>query len=216
MSARTRTLSLPDNRSGIHLLNDRSVARRLIRSANVGVDDLVLEFGAGTGALTGPLSATGARVIAIERNPAFVTRLGRRFGDHNSVRVVAGDARVVPLPRRPYFVVANIPYSISTSLVRRLLTPDETFLRSADLLVEWGFAKRITATEPRDYEVAWWQLRFEMSIERRVAPTSFIPAPSVASAHVRIRRRRGLDRGTVHALRLELRRRYGVSRRRRR
>jgi 23S rRNA (adenine-N6)-dimethyltransferase len=55
--------------------------------------------------------------------------------------------------------------------------------------VEWGFAKRITACAPRDFETAWWQTRFEITIARKVSPRSFIPPPSVNSAHLVIRRR---------------------------
>lgn len=215
-SRRTHTRTLPDNRSGIHLLNDPAVARRMIRSARIGREDLVVEFGAGTGKLTEQLSATGARVIAVERHPDLATRLERRFSAKENVRVVAGDARAVPLPRRAYTVVANIPYSISTSLLRRILSPGRSPVQSIDILVEWGFAKRITAAQPRDFETAWWQLRFEMSIAGRVRPHSFAPPPSVDSAHLRIRRREGTSDGFVRSREEELRQRYGAPRRRRR
>jgi 23S rRNA (adenine-N6)-dimethyltransferase len=164
------------------------VVRRLINSAAVGPGDLVLEFGAGTGVLTTALSRTGARVIAVERNAKFATQLQRRFGDTDAVRIVTADARTVPLPRRPFAVVANIPYSISTALLRRLLCA-RTSVTSIDLLVEWGFAKRVSAPSPRDEETAWWQSRFEISMAGRVSRHSFAPAPAVDSAHLVIRRR---------------------------
>jgi 23S rRNA (adenine-N6)-dimethyltransferase len=214
-SRRTRLRTIPDNPSGIHLLADRAVVRRMIRSAEIAPDDLVVEFGAGTGNLTEPLSATGARILAIERHPDLVSRLERRFSMRGNVRVVAGDARTVPLPSRPYAVVANIPYSISTSLLRSLLSPHETHLQKADILVEWGFAKRITASQPRDFEPAWWQLRFDLSIAARVRPGSFSPPPSVSSAHLRIRRRNDVSPGVTRRQAQQLRRRYGTPRRRR-
>lgn len=137
---------------------------------------------------------TGARVIAVERDPRFVSRLERRFADVPAVRVVEADARTVMLPRRPYAVVANIPYAISTALLRRLLDPEETGVRGADLIVEWGFAKRMTAASPRDLETAWWQVRFELRIAGRIPARCFSPAPSVDSAHLMIRRRRSRPR----------------------
>ncbi|MBB5789055.1 ribosomal RNA small subunit methyltransferase A [Jiangella mangrovi] len=189
------------NHAGIHLLRDPAVSARMVRSSAAGPGDLVIELGAGLGALTTPLAATGARVIAVERDPRFVAKLQRRFADDPGVKVVEGDARSVMLPHRPYAVVANIPYAISTALLRRLLDPEATAIASADLLVEWGFAKRMTATHPRDLEVAWWQARFELRIAGRVPPGSFRPAPSVDSAHLVIRRRPGLSRGQVRTAR---------------
>lgn len=188
-----------DNHPGIHLLRDLSVAHRLVRSAGVAAGDLVLELGSGTGALTGPLADSGARVIAVERDPRFVARLERRFADTDNVKVVAADARTVPLPRRAYVAVANIPYALSTALLRRLLGPDDTSLARADLVVEWGFAKRVTAPVPRDLELAWWQVRFELGIAGRVPASSFRPEPSVDSAHLTIRRRANVSRSTARA-----------------
>ncbi|WP_129662481.1 rRNA adenine N(6)-methyltransferase family protein [Phytoactinopolyspora endophytica] len=208
MPSRANSRFFSDNRSGIHILRDHAVVRRLIRSASPGTEDLVLEFGAGTGVLTSAIADTGARVIAIERNPSFVRRLERRFELSDNVRIVQVDAREAPLPRRQYAVVANIPYAISTSLLRRLLTPAETSLEAADLVVEWGFAKRVTADQPRDYEIAWWQLRYQISIVRRIPRRSFSPEPSVDSAHLAIRRRSSVDGRTLDARSRELRAAY--------
>nr|WP_051426056.1 rRNA adenine N(6)-methyltransferase family protein [Jiangella gansuensis] len=202
------TKTAEPNHGGIHLLRDSSVSRRLVRSSGAGPGDLVVELGAGTGALTGPLASTGARVIAVERHPRFVAALQRRFADQPAVRVVAGDARTVMLPRRSFSVVANIPYAISTALLRRLLDPEDTSVVGADLLVQWGFAKRMTASHPRDLEVAWWQARFELSIAGRVRPASFDPAPSVDSAHLVVRRRADVSRRTARAARRLLQDRY--------
>jgi 23S rRNA (adenine-N6)-dimethyltransferase len=111
------------NASGVHFLASAPVVARLVRSARVGPGDLVVDLGAGTGAVTAPLAATGARVLAVERDPAFVRRLARRFADRPAVRVVHADVRSVPLPRRPYAVVANLPFAVTTDLLRRLLAP---------------------------------------------------------------------------------------------
>jgi len=121
----------------VHFLRSRAVARALVDAAALVPDSLVPEFGAG--ALTEALAATGARVLAIERDEVFVRELQRRFGDRPTVRVVAGDLRTMPLPRRPFTVVANIPFSASTPLLRRLLG-GRVPLRAAEQLVARGFA----------------------------------------------------------------------------
>ncbi|MET9020787.1 rRNA adenine N-6-methyltransferase family protein [Actinopolymorpha sp. NPDC004070] len=183
------------NHHGIHLLRSAAAVRGLVESAGLGPDSLVLDLGAGPGTLTAPLARTGARVLAIERDPGFLTRLERRFGDHPNVRVVAGDLVKVPLPRRPFQVVASIPYDLSTLLLRRLLPDangDASSLAAADLVVEWGFAQRVSRALPRDLETARWGATYELGVIRRVRAAAFAPAPSVDSAHLRVRPRPGL------------------------
>jgi 23S rRNA (adenine-N6)-dimethyltransferase len=175
------------NPSGVHFLSARPVISRLLRSAAIGPGQLVVEFGAGPGVLTAPLAGTGARVLAVERDAHFVERLRRRFDDRPAVRVVHGDLRSVPLPRRPFAVVANLPFAVSTAALRRLLDPPTTALTGADLIVEWGFARRLTQGHPRDLRTAWWAARFELRMAARIPSSAFSPPPRVAAAHLVIR-----------------------------
>ncbi|HEY7594702.1 MAG TPA: rRNA adenine N(6)-methyltransferase family protein [Actinophytocola sp.] len=176
---------------GVHLLSCPGVVESLIRHAGVGPGDLVIDFGAGPGTITAPLAATGARVLAVERDDAFVEVLHRRFG--SSVRVVHGDLRRVPLPRRGFAVVSSIPFAVSTPLLRRLLSPVPVRLRRAELVVEWGLARRLTSARPRSRESAWWAARHELRLVRRVPARCFSPAPSVDAAHLSVRPRSGSD-----------------------
>jgi 23S rRNA (adenine-N6)-dimethyltransferase len=194
-TARTARRPSTGNHHGIHLLRSGTAVRGLVESAGLGPDCLVMDLGAGPGTLTGPLARTGARVLAVERDPRFLSRLENRFGDHPNVRVVAGDLATVPLPRRPFQVVASIPYDLSTLMLRRLL-PDATGgasgLAAADLVVEWGFAQRVSRAVPRDLETARWGATYELRVVRRIRAAAFTPAPAVDSAHLRIRARPGL------------------------
>ncbi len=185
--------------SGVHFLSSRPAIDRLIRSSGVGAGDLVIDFGAGPGAITEPLSRTGSRVLAVEREERFVEALRRRFADRPQVRVVHDDLRRVRLPRRDFAVVANVPFGVSTPLLRRLLTPAPGRLARADLVVEWGLAKRLTA-RPRSREQAWWAARFDLRLVRRVPAGCFRPAPSVDAAHLSIRRVSPVDTRTLALL----------------
>jgi 23S rRNA (adenine-N6)-dimethyltransferase len=189
--SRGRKTPVP-NHSGAHYLRDGRVADELVRSAAPRPGQLVLDLGAGAGALTAPLAASGARVIAVERDPDRIAPLRDRFAEHEQVRVVHGDIRTVPLPNRPYLVVASVPFAVTTVLLHRLL--DGSRLSGADLVVEWGPAKRLTAPRPRDPATAWWAVRYELSLMRRVPARCFAPRPSVDAAHLRIRPRRGVDK----------------------
>lgn len=191
----------PANPGGVHFLRDRTTARSLTRAARLGPGDLVVEFGAGLGALTKPLARTGAKVLAVERDPAFVAQLRKDFGECSDVRIVHADVRAVSLPAQPFTVVANLPFGLSTELLRRLMDERRSGFVAAELLVEYGFAKRVTASRPRDLELAWWAARFDLRIVRRVSRTAFSPAPAIDAAHLSIRRRSEFDRTTARALR---------------
>jgi len=185
--------------SGVHLLSDNRVIARLVSTADLGPDDLVIDFGAGPGTITAPLARTGSRVLAVERDARFVATLRRRFADWSAVRVVQEDVRTVRLPRRAFAVVASIPFAVSTPLLRRLLTPAASGFSRAELVVEWGLAKRLTALNARDLESAWWSCRFALTVRRRIPAWSFSPEPKVDAAHLGVRRR-GVDRRTATIL----------------
>lgn len=173
---------------GAHFLRGSRLATELVRAAGVGPDDLVLDLGAGLGALTAPLAATGAVVVAVERDPRYQRRLARRFADEPRVRLVAGDVLTVPLPRRAFRVVANLPFGVTTAMVRRLLDPPRSHLAAADLIVARGAAVKLT--NPDDAETRWWASRYELRIARRLSRACFTPPPSVDAAVLRIRPRR--------------------------
>jgi 23S rRNA (adenine-N6)-dimethyltransferase len=130
VSARGRTPRDDRRRThGQNFLADPSVVQRFLARAELHPDDFVVEFGARTGALTVPLARSGARVLAVERDPVWVRRLRARLdaeGLSNRVRVVHGDLRHVPLPDRPYRVVSSPPFGFTTALMARLFDDPRT------------------------------------------------------------------------------------------
>jgi 23S rRNA (adenine-N6)-dimethyltransferase len=120
----------------------------------------VFDIGAGFGRLTAPLLASGARVIAVELDPRLARGLARRYPD---ARVVCDDALRIPLPRRPFRVVANLPFGITTVMVRRLAAARS--LERADLIVGRGYA-----------------LKSGLPVSRWLSRNLFMPAPSTDCA----------------------------------
>lgn len=118
---------------------DRRWAEMLVAEAKIVPGTLVVDIGAGTGALTGPLLEAGARVIAVETHRGRAAQLRRRFG--SAIVVVEADAADLRLPRRPYRVVANPPFAVTTPLLRRLLQPG-TKLAGADMVLQDQAARR--------------------------------------------------------------------------
>lgn len=157
-------------------------AARVVDAAPVRAGDLVLDLGAGTGALTAPLVEAGARVLAVELHRGRAAELRRRFADA-PVRVVTHDLADLRLPARPFRVVASPPYQLSSALLRALLRSDR--LLSADLVLQAGAARRLAASPPR----ARHAHRYALDVGRRVPRHAFRPPPRVDSAVLRVRRR---------------------------
>jgi 23S rRNA (adenine-N6)-dimethyltransferase len=142
-----------------------------------------LDIGAGGGALTSALSRAGADVVAIELDPLLAARLRDRFP-----RVIEGDALDVALPCEPFRVVANLPFAIGTSVLRKLLRP-ETALRSADVVVDWRLAAKRATVWPSTRLGVEWGTWFELTVVRRLSRCCFSPPPSVDAAVLRATRR---------------------------
>jgi 23S rRNA (adenine-N6)-dimethyltransferase len=175
--------------SGAHFLRDRRLIARLAERSGAAPGSLVLDLGAGYGAITAALAGTGARVIAIERDPRLAARLRRRFAAEPGVRVAETDLRAVPWPGREFLVVANPPFAGTTGLARRLLGDPAVPLAGAELILAWGAARWLAAARPRDEETAWWAARYQIRLIGRVAAASFAPPPATDAAHLSIRPR---------------------------
>ena len=128
---------------GWHPLVDEWAAR-IVAAAGVRPGELVLDIGAGDGAITAHLVAAGARVVAVELHPGRVEKLRRRFAGA-PVSVVPVDATDLRLPGRPFRVVSSPPYGISSALIRTLLGP-RSQLRAADLVLQRAAARRFAET----------------------------------------------------------------------
>lgn len=167
-------------RWGWHQL-DPAVARAIVRDAELPAGALVLDIGAGLGALTAPLVDAGMRVVAIELHPGRAARLEARFAGRATV--VRADASDLRLPRRPFHVVANPPYSISAAVMRRLLQPGSRLCSAHLVLPAWSVRRWSAAGSGR------WARAFDVLPGRYIAKDKFLPPPRTDSRVLVVRRR---------------------------
>lgn len=175
---------------GQHFLAGARLAAELVEQAGVGPADLVVEIGAGTGVLTLALARRAGRVLAIERDPVLAATARRRLAGHRNVAVVTADALRLPLPRRPFRVVANLPFGSTQAMLRRLLDDPRSPLRRADLIVQEQAARRYAAATPATPRTIRWGARYELRVGRRLPPACFSPPPRVTAAVLVVRRRK--------------------------
>ena len=148
----------------------------MVAAAGVRPGELVLDIGAGEGALTAHLVRAGARVIAVELHPGRAAVLRERFP---GITVLHADATAIRLPGRPFRVVANPPYGISASLLHTLLAPG-TRLVAADLVLQRAVARKYASGAAR---------RFSLTVGLTLPRRAFLPPPHVDSAVLVVRRR---------------------------
>lgn len=174
-------------RPGQHFLRSRALVRSLVDGAGIAAGDLVVDVGAGRGAITAELVERRASVWAVEADPALAAVLRERFGSR--VRVLEADARVLEWPRRPFAVVANLPFTGGTEILSSLLGDPAAPLRRAEVVLQWEAAVKRTVVWPSTLLGVVWGALYELTLVRRLSPSAFAPPPAVDAGVLRAARR---------------------------
>ena len=179
----------PRKRLGQNFLADPVALERIVHAADLSTSDVVVEVGAGTGTLTRPLAERAGRVLALELDDQLVALLREQLAGLHNVEIVHGDVLRFSSPElthRGYKVVGNLPYYITSAVLRRFLekTPRPQLMV---VTVQREVAERIVA-EPRKMNLLAVSVQFygQPRTVTRIPAGAFYPAPNVDSAVVRI------------------------------
>lgn len=191
---------------GQHFLIDRNVLRAIVDAADITVEDHVVEIGAGIGILTAELLKRAGSVTAIELDRRLIPLLEEyllplRPGQGAELHIVQGDALQLPFPDDAYKIVANIPYEITSPLLRHAFVTSRRAPTSLTLLIQREVAEKICqasaqtlsersrskgAKENRGMLAILVQLFGSPRIVRNVPSGAFLPPPNVQSTVLHI------------------------------
>ena len=187
---RDYNLGISPRRMGQHFLVDERALCRIAQELQAGPSDRVLEIGAGLGALTEQLLATGATVYAVERDRRFLQVLSGRFHDCPTLQLVRSDILKVDLgsyalgEERSLLIIGNIPYSLTSPILEFLLRQCR-WVRRAILTIQKEVADRIVArpgTKAYSSLSIFASVAFKPAVLLSIAPGAFYPQPKVTSS----------------------------------
>ena len=180
----------PDKSLGQNFLLDESALKRVLEAAQVSGQDTVLEIGAGLGSLTCYLAGQAQRVVAVELDANLLPPLRQVLSPYTNVTLIHGDILALDpaqlLLEAGYLVVANIPYYITSALIRHLLEA-RLLPRRLVLTVQKEVAQRICAS-PGDLSLLALSVQVYglPQIVDTIPAGAFYPPPNVDSAIIRV------------------------------
>jgi len=185
-----KTTSRYRKRFGQVFLRDSLVVEQIMMCAQIAPGETVLEIGPGRGAMTGALAERATTLYALEIEQPFVEALQQRFANRPHVHLIQADARRYDYDQLPppLVVVANLPYSTATHILRHLLTYRQRLSRLI-VMVQKEVAERFAAaTGSKSYSGLSVFFQYHAAIERcfDVPPQAFSPNPAVASTVLHI------------------------------
>jgi len=169
-------------------LRSPEAARQFLTAVRLPPDGLCLEVGAGEGILTTRLAAMTGEVIAYEIDQHLAGRLTARVGTRPNVRVVAGDFLSARPPSRPFQVVGNAPFSLTSPIIDWCLRASR--MTAATLITQLEYARKRTGGYGRWSQLTistWPQIRWEL--RGTIPRTEFRPVPRVDAGILHLERR---------------------------
>lgn len=176
---------------GQNFLIKRGIVDEIVHAAELTVGEPVLEVGPGIGTLTQGLAQSGADVTAIELDRRLLEVLDTTLASYDNVRIIHGDVLKLDVPtimnHKPFKVVANLPYYITTPIIMSLLESKLPIERLVVMVQKEVALRMIAKPGTKDYGALSVAVQYytEPDIVLDVPPKSFLPAPAVTSSVIR-------------------------------
>lgn len=170
-----------------NFLRNPSVVKTLVGHSNLKKSDTVYDIGAGSGIISYVLSGICSQVVALEQDTRLIAKLHDNLDDLPNVTIAQGDALTFALPTTPYKVFANIPFHLSSPIVRRL-TEAEHAPTTIYLIVQKQFAEKLLIGNENFTGLlgAFIAPRFTVRIRYKLLRSDYRPAPAVDTVLVEL------------------------------
>ena len=182
--------AVPSKRFGQNFLIDKNIIKKILNQAELSPKDVVLEIGPGIGTMTIELARKAKKIIAVEKDPKMVEILKETTQDFQNIEIINKDIMKYEVPKikyRDYKVVANLPYYITSPVIRKLLET-ENKPKEIILMVQKEVAQRICARPPKTNLLAISvQFYAKPKIISYVSKKAFYPKPKVDSAIIHLK-----------------------------
>ena len=176
---------------GQNFLIKRGIVDEIVHAAELTPGEPVLEVGPGIGTLTQGLAQSGADVTAIELDRRLLEVLDTTLASYDNVRIIHGDVLKLDVPsimnHKPFKVVANLPYYITTPIIMSLLESKLPIERLVVMVQKEVALRMVAKPGTKDYGALSVAVQYytEPDIVLNVPPKSFLPAPAVTSSVIR-------------------------------
>ena len=176
---------------GQNFLIKRGIVDEIVHAAELTPGEPVLEVGPGIGTLTQGLAQSGADVTAIELDRRLLEVLDTTLASYDNVRIIHGDVLKLDVPsimnHKPFKVVANLPYYITTPIIMSLLESKLPIERLVVMVQKEVALRMVAKPGTKDYGALSVAVQYytEPDIVLDVPPKSFLPAPAVTSSVIR-------------------------------
>jgi len=178
----------PKKDLGQNFLIDNEVLASILAAAELAKTDHVVEIGTGPGTLTAELAQSAKHVTALEFDTPTFKFAQKELAEYKNIELLNLDVRRFEPPAEKYKLIANIPYYLTSPILRQFFVETEQRPQLTVLLIQKEVAKKIIS---RKGSVLAWQVRIfgEAAIVKIVPKECFLPPPKVASAVIQIRLR---------------------------
>ena len=181
---------LPVRFTGQHFTIDKVLIADAIKIAKINETDTVLDIGAGKGFITVHLVRQCINVIAIENDKSLLCILKNKFANNYNVKIIDCDFRGYTIPKRNFKVVSNIPFRITSDILKSLMFDCVEHFMGGSLIMQLEPAEKLFSEKVFNPYIVFYHTFFDLKLMYEISQESFLPPPKVKSALLRIERRK--------------------------
>lgn len=179
---------VPVRFTGQHFTIDTPLIIDAIHLSEIEKEDIVLDIGAGLGFITDHLAKYSNYIIAIENDARLVAELNRKFKLNKTVKIFHADVREFQFPKKSFKTVSNIPYGITSDILKSLMFTHLEYFDQGCLIIQLDPAQKLIRKKIFNPYVIFYHTFYRLELMYEISGSSFLPPPTVKSALLKINR----------------------------